>query len=144
MVVVFVICVSVFFIFLYFVFVFEDIVNFEFFDKMKYWFIGFYCGGCLVVVIGVEGNINFYFMGIVGGGVWKIENVGLLWKVIFDKIFKVGSIGVIVVVFLDFNVIYVGIGEGFIWGVIISYGKGVYKFIDGGEIWKLVGLDKCG
>lgn len=64
-----------------------------------------------MIVVGVLGNLQLYYMGVIGGGVWKIENVGLSWQNLFDGYFGVGIIGVIVVVEFDFNVFYVGMGE---------------------------------
>lgn len=74
-------------------------------------------------------------MGIIGGGVWKIEDVGYYWENIFDGFFKIGLVGVIVVFESDFNVIYVGMGEYVFCGVMILYGDGVYKLIDVGKMW---------
>ena len=138
------ICVSALSSFSHSAFALEDTVSPELFDKMEYRFIGPYRGGRSVAVTGVEGNTNLYFMGTAGGGVWKTENAGLSWKAISDKTFKVGSIGSIAVAPSDPNVIYVGTGEGPIRGVTTSHGKGVYKSTDGGENWKLMGLDKRG
>ncbi|MEP1553317.1 YCF48-related protein, partial [Paraglaciecola sp.] len=122
----------------------KDTVNPALFDKLEYRFIGPYRGGRSTAVTGVAGNTNLYFMGTAGGGVWKTENAGLSWKAISDKEFAVGSIGSIAVAPSDPNVIYVGTGEGPIRGVTTSHGKGVYKSTDGGESWKLVGLDNRG
>lgn len=74
-------------------------------------------------------------MGIIGGGIWKIEDVGQSWDNCLDGFFNIGFIGVIVVVFFDYNIIYVGIGEYLVWGVMISVGDGVYKLQDGGCFW---------
>lgn len=80
-------------------------------------------------------------MGIIGGGVWKIIDVGFFWKNIFDGYFNVGFVGVIVVVLFDLNVLYVGIGEYVICGVMIFYGDGIYKLIDVGKLWIYFGLE---
>ncbi|NVK56762.1 MAG: glycosyl hydrolase [Alteromonadaceae bacterium] len=122
----------------------KETVKPELFDKMEYRFIGPYRGGRSVAVSGVEGNTNLYFMGTAGGGVWKTDDAGLSWQPLSDTDFAVGSIGSIAVAPSDPNVIYVGTGEGPIRGVTTSHGKGVYKSTDGGETWKLVGLDTRG
>lgn len=81
-------------------------------------------------------------MGIIGGGVWCIDDVGINWKNIIDGFFG-GLVGVLVIVDVDFNIIYVGIGFVDFRGNIFM-GKGVYKFDDGGKIWFFLGLFEVG
>jgi hypothetical protein len=59
----------------------------------------------------VVGDINTYYMGTTGGGLWKTTDMGLSWKNISDGFFKTGSVGVVAVAESDPNVIYVGMGE---------------------------------
>lgn len=77
-------------------------------------------------------------MGIVGGGVWVSKDGGNSWLCIFDGYFG-GLIGVVVVVFSDFNVIYVGEGEQIVWGNVF-FGNGLWCFMDVGEIWSFIGF----
>jgi photosystem II stability/assembly factor-like uncharacterized protein len=122
----------------------EDYVSPVVFDKMEYRFVGPYRGGRSVTVSGVEHNPQLYYMGTAGGGVWKTENAGMSWSPLSDKDFEVGSIGSIAVAPSDPAVIYVGTGEGPIRGVTTSHGKGVYKSVDGGQNWSMIGLDTRG
>ncbi len=107
---------------------------------MQYRLVGPFRGGRVVAVSGVVGQDNVYYFGAVAGGVWKTTNGGLSWQPIFDKQKDASpAIGAIAVSESDPNVIYVGTGEACIRGNIVG-GNGVYKSIDAGKTWKLVGL----
>ena len=107
---------------------------------MQYRLVGPYRGGRVVAVSGVVGQDNIYYFGAVAGGVWKTTDGGLTFKPIFDKTKDASpAIGAIAVSESDPNVIYVGTGEACIRGNIVG-GNGVYKSIDAGTTWKLVGL----
>ncbi len=99
-------------------------------------------GGRANAITGHPTNERVYFVGYTGGGVWKTEDAGLVWKNVSDGFFKVGSIGKIAISESDPNVIYVGSGEHAVRGVMTSYGDGVYKSSDGGKSWKNMGLEK--
>lgn len=99
-------------------------------------------GGRANAIAGHPTNESLYFVGYTGGGVWKTEDAGLVWKNVSDGFFKVGSIGDIAISESDPNVIYVGSGEHAVRGVMTSYGDGVYKSTDGGKSWKNMGLEK--
>ena len=54
----------------------------------------------LLVVAGVAGHADqpdTFYMGSVGGGVWKTENAGRTWVPISDEGIPIGSIGAIAV-----------------------------------------------
>ncbi len=107
---------------------------------LQYRLIGPFRGGRVVAVSGVVGQDDVYYFGAAAGGVWKTTDGGLNWKPIFDKTKDASpSIGAIAVSASDPNVIYVGTGEACIRGNIVG-GNGVYKSIDAGKTWKLVGL----
>jgi photosystem II stability/assembly factor-like uncharacterized protein len=107
---------------------------------MQYRLVGPFRGGRVVAVSGVVGQDNVYYFGAVAGGVWKTTDGGLTFKPIFDKVKDASpAIGAIAVAESDPNVIYVGTGEACIRGNIVG-GNGVYKSIDAGTTWKLVGL----
>ncbi len=94
---------------------------------------------------GVAGNAaqpDTFYMGSVGGGVWKTENSGRTWFPIADDPktgIPIGSIGAVAVAPSDPNVIYVGTGEPDIRSQH-SYGIGVFKSTDAGTTWRAVGL----
>jgi len=79
-------------------------------------------------------------MGNCGGGVWKTDDAGVSWRNISDGYFNTGSVGAIEVAASDPNVIYVGMGEHPIRGVMTSHGDGVYKSTDAGKTWTHLGL----
>jgi photosystem II stability/assembly factor-like uncharacterized protein len=107
---------------------------------LTYRLVGPYRGGRVLAVSGVVDQDNTYYMGAVAGGVWKTTDGGLNWKPIFDKVKDASpSIGALAVSESDPNVIYVGTGEACIRGNIVG-GNGVYKSIDAGKTWKLIGL----
>ncbi len=87
------------------------------------------------------GNDQIYYTGYTGGGLWKTEDAGITWHNISDGFFKSGSVGDIAVSESDPNVIYVGMGEHAVRGVMTTYGDGVYKSTDGGKTWKHIGLE---
>ncbi|MFC0262873.1 glycosyl hydrolase [Fontibacter flavus] len=119
-------------------------VNFdpELYSGLEWRNIGPFRGGRSNAVTGVPGNDQVYFAGYTGGGIWKTENAGISWKNISDGQLATSSVGDIAISESDPNVIYVGMGEHAIRGVMTSYGDGVYKSTDGGKNWKNVGLEK--
>ena len=91
-------------------------------------------------VAGHPAQLETFYMGSVGGGVWKTENAGRTWFPISDKGIPIGSIGAIAVAPSDPNVVYVGTGESDI-RTQHSYGIGVYKSTDAGKTWSHIGLE---
>ena len=113
----------------------------NYFKPVKWRSIGPFRGGRSVTASGVMGDINTYYMGTTGGGVWKTDDLGNTWKNISDGFFKTGSVGAIAVAESDPNVVYVGMGEHAVRGVMTHHGDGVYKSTDAGKTWKKIGLD---
>jgi len=113
-----------------------------FFKPVKWRCIGPFRGGRSVTATGVIGNINTYYMGSTGGGLWKTEDMGNTWSNISDGFFKTGSVGAIAVSESDPNIVYVGMGEHAVRGVMTSHGDGVYKSTDAGKTWKKMGLEQ--
>ncbi|MEK6480353.1 glycosyl hydrolase [Catalinimonas sp. 4WD22] len=114
----------------------------ELYQGLKFRNIGPFRGGRSVAVSGVIQQPLVYYMGSTGGGIWKTEDAGLNWKNISDGQIKTGSVGAIAVAESDPNVIYAGMGEHAIRGVMTTHGDGVYKSTDAGKTWKHIGLDK--
>ncbi|TXE11592.1 glycosyl hydrolase [Seonamhaeicola algicola] len=113
-----------------------------YFSSMKYRNIGPFRGGRSVSATGVINNPLTYYMGTTGGGLWKTEDAGAHWNNISDGFFKTGSVGAVAASESNPNIIYVGMGEHAIRGVMTSYGDGVYKSTDAGKTWKHIGLSK--
>src|ERR1017187_5324637 len=111
------------------------------FSNLKWRNIGPYRGGRSVAVTGVVNDPLVYYMGTTGGGVWKTTDAGTTWQNISDGFFKTGSVGAVAVSESDPNVVFVGMGEHAVRGVMSSYGDGVYKSADAGKTWKKTGLD---
>lgn len=99
---------------------------------MRWRNIGPFRGGRSVAVAGVKQNPRMYYMGSTGGEMWKTEDAGITCHNISDRYFKTGSVGAIAVAESDPNIIYVGMGEHAVRGVMTSAGDGVYKSEDGG------------
>ena len=111
------------------------------FKPVKWRSIGPFRGGRSVTATGVVGNPNTYYMGTTGGGLWKTEDMGITWANISDGYFKTGSVGAVAVAESDPNIVYVGMGEHAVRGVMTHHGDGVYKSTDAGKTWKKMGLD---
>src|ERR1041385_7049565 len=95
------------------------------FKPLKWRSIGPFRGGRSVAATGVVGDSKTYYMGTTGGGLWKTEDMGISWHNISDGYFKTGSVGAIAVSESDPNVVYVGMGEHAVRGVMTHHGDGV-------------------
>ena len=113
----------------------------KFFKPVKWRCIGPFRGGRSNCATGIVGNPLVYYQGSTGGGVWKTDDAGLTWKNVSDGFFKTGSVGAVAVAESDPNIVYVGMGEHAVRGVMTSHGDGVYKSTDAGKTWKKIGLD---
>ncbi len=82
-----------------------------------------------------------YYMGTVGGGIWKTTDDGITWKM-FRTDSKTATVGAISVSESNPNIVIAGMGEHAARGVMTSMGDGVYKSTDAGKTWKHIGLDK--
>jgi photosystem II stability/assembly factor-like uncharacterized protein len=101
-------------------------------QAMQWRLIGPHRGGRVTSVSGVPSQPAVYYIGTPGGGVWKTEDAGRVWKPIFDQE-QVASIGAIAVATSDPRIIYAGTGEQ-------TQGDGVYKSTDAGSTWTNIGL----
>ncbi|HEX3747990.1 MAG TPA: glycoside hydrolase [Bryobacteraceae bacterium] len=97
-------------------------------------------GGRSYAVAGNADQPDTFYMGSVGGGVWKTENAGHSWQPISDEGIPIGSVGAIAVAPSNPNIVYVGTGEPDI-RAQHSYGDGMYKSSDAGKTWKHIGLE---
>jgi photosystem II stability/assembly factor-like uncharacterized protein len=111
------------------------------FKTVKWRSIGPFRGGRANAGTGVVGDPKTYYMGTTGGGLWKTDDMGISWRNVSDGYFKTGSVGAIAVAESDPNVVYVGMGEHAVRGVMTHHGDGVYKSTDAGKTWKRIGLE---
>ncbi|HSR16329.1 MAG TPA: hypothetical protein VLL51_11280, partial [Gemmatimonadales bacterium] len=86
--------------------------------------IGPFRGGRAVAAAGVRQEPRTFYFGSTGGGVWKTEDAGETWRNVSDGFMKTGSVGAIEVAPSDPNVVYVGMGEHAVRGVMTSHGDG--------------------
>ena len=110
------------------------------YSGMEWRCIGPYRGGRSTTVCGVIQDNTTFYMGTTGGGVWKTTDGGNNWKNVTDGYLNTGSVGAVAVAPSDPNVIYVGMGEAPIRGVMTSHGDGIYKSTDAGKTWSHLGL----
>ena len=96
--------------------------------------------GRVTAIDAVHSNPDIIYIGAASGGVWKTTNGGASWTPIFDDQ-PTQNIGAIAIQQSNPNVIWVGTGEGNPRNSV-SLGEGMYKSIDGGKSWKLMGLQK--
>jgi len=88
----------------------------------------------------VHNQSEIIFVGTASGGLWKSESGGVEWKPVFDKE-KVASIGAVAIDQSNPDIIWAGTGEGNPRNSL-NGGFGIFKSIDGGKTWKLMGLEK--
>ncbi|HEV2288507.1 MAG TPA: YCF48-related protein [Candidatus Acidoferrales bacterium] len=110
-------------------------------SKLHWRSVGPYIGGRVVTVTGVPGNADLFYMGTVGGGIWKSTDYGLTWKNISDGTLPSSSpsVGAIAVAPSNPNVLYAGMGESDIRNTMIP-GDGIFKSADAGKTWSYMGL----
>jgi len=93
--------------------------------------------GRISCIDAVNKNPNILWVGAAGGGVWKSINQGTTFKAVFDEHSQ--SIGTITIDQNHPDTVWVGTGE--VWTRnSVSIGTGIYRTINGGEKWELMGL----
>ncbi|HHC80127.1 MAG TPA: hypothetical protein ENK46_09615 [Flavobacteriia bacterium] len=88
----------------------------------------------------VTNNPDIIYVGAASGGIWKSESGGIDWKPIFEKE-AVASIGALAIQQSNPDVIWAGTGEGNPRNSL-NGGYGIYKSLDAGATWQLMGLEK--
>ena len=80
------------------------------------------------------------FTGTASGGLWRSKDGGTTWKPVFDKE-PVQSIGVVTIDQSNPDIVWGGTGEGNPRNSM-NMGGGIYRSLDGGDTWQLMGLEK--
>lgn len=110
---------------------------------LRYRHVGPWRGGRVTTVTGVPSQPRTFYMGTVGGGVWKTTDGGVKWVNTTDGQIKVGSIGAVAVAENNPEIVYAGTGSSKIRSNV-SIGKGLYKSVDGAKTWTFMGLGDVG
>jgi photosystem II stability/assembly factor-like uncharacterized protein len=116
-------------------------INPDLYGQLKYRYIGPE-GNRATSVAGLPGNPNIWYVGAASGGIFKSTDGGIHWNPIFDSE-PVASIGSLAVAASDPSIVWAGTGESFIRSHV-SVGQGIYKSLDAGKTWSLMGLEKSG
>jgi len=94
-----------------------------------------------VTAIAVDNyNTEVFYVGTASGGLWKTTSGGVTFEPIFDDQ-EVASIGALAIDPLRPDIIWAGTGEGNPRNSITG-GYGLYKSLDAGKTWDLVGLEE--
>lgn len=88
----------------------------------------------------VRNQPEIIYAGSASGGLWKSESGGIAWEPIFDDNLAL-SIGAVAVSQKNPDVVWVGTGEGNPRNSLTG-GYGVYRSLDAGKTWELMGLEK--
>ena len=95
--------------------------------------------GRVTAIDAVVHNPDIIYIGTASGGVWKSESGGISWEPLFDNE-KLINIGALAITQSNPDVIWVGTGEGNPRNSL-NLGAGIYKSLDGGKSWELMGLE---
>ncbi len=96
--------------------------------------------GRITAIDALANDPETIYLGSASGGVWKTTNAGASWTPVFDEqpILNIGSVAIQQ---SNPNVVWVGTGEGNPRNSI-NLGGGIYRSLDAGKTWKLMGLEK--
>ncbi|MFC4721251.1 WD40/YVTN/BNR-like repeat-containing protein [Geojedonia litorea] len=96
--------------------------------------------GRVTAIDAVHSNPDIMYVGTASGGLWKSTSGGIKWAPIFDNE-ATASIGAVAIQQSNPSVIWVGTGEGNPRNSL-NGGYGIYKSLDAGKSWSLMGLEK--
>ncbi len=96
--------------------------------------------GRITSIDAVVANPNIVYVGSASGGVWKTESGGESWTPVFDDQ-PLQNIGSVAIQQSNPNILWVGTGEGNPRNSL-NLGGGIFKSMDAGKTWKMMGLEK--
>src|ERR1700683_1643933 len=111
------------------------------YKQIRYRYIGS-VGNRAISVASFPGNANIYYVGAASGGIFKTTDGGVHWEPVFDSQ-PVASVGALAIAPGDPSVVGAGTCDPYIRSHI-SVGQGIYKSMDAGKTWTLMGLEKTG
>lgn len=115
-------------------------VDMSIFEKMKARSVGpAGMSGRITCIDVVHNQPNIIYVGAASGGVWRSTSGGTKWQPITDTLATI-NIGALAIQQSNPSVIWVGTGEGNPRNSQSS-GFGLYKTMDGGRSWELMGLE---
>ncbi len=88
----------------------------------------------------VRNDPDIIYAGSASGGLWKSESGGIDWEPIFDDNLAL-SIGAVAVSQKNPSIVWAGTGEGNPRNSL-NGGYGVYRSLDAGKTWELMGLEE--
>jgi len=95
--------------------------------------------GRITAIDVVHSNPEVMYVGTASGGLWKSISGGITWQAVFEKEVT-ASIGAVAIQQSNPSVIWVGTGEGNPRNSL-NGGYGIYRSLDGGKNWTLMGLE---
>jgi len=95
--------------------------------------------GRVTAIDAVHANPDIMYVGTASGGLWKSTSGGIKWEPIFEKEVT-ASVGAVAIQQSNPSVIWVGTGEGNPRNSL-NGGYGIYKSLDAGKSWTLMGLE---
>ena len=98
--------------------------------------------GRVGAIDGIDANPDVLYVGAATGGVWKTIDGGVTWTPLTDSL-PAASVGAIAIHQPNPDVVWVGTGERNRRNSAGS-GTGVYRTLDGGRTWNLMGLENTG
>lgn len=96
--------------------------------------------GRITSIDAVVANPDIIYAGAASGGLWKTTSAGITWEPVFDKENTL-AIGAVAIQQDNPAVVWVGTGEGNPRNSL-NGGYGIYRSLDAGKTWKLMGLEK--
>src|SRR5262245_58190080 len=96
--------------------------------------------GRIAAIDAVGADARTVYVASSTGGLWKSGNGGLTWTPVTDSL-RTSSMGAVAVNPTNPDIVWLGTGEGNPRNSA-GVGYGLYKSIDGGRTWTLLGLEK--
>ena len=96
--------------------------------------------GRIADIAAIPSPSKTFFVAAAAGGIFKTTNNGLSYRAIFENE-RVSSMGALAIAPSDTQQVWAGTGEQNSRNSI-EPGRGIYKSTDGGNTWKLMGLEK--